>query len=73
VIDLFETNEALVVLLEADGKSELTESLPLHVDAVLADKSHATPAARNAARAATLGVVAVVGIVKLVLGVVSHF
>ena len=65
--------KSLRVLLESDVVGELTESLPLHVDSILADEAHSSPATGDTALASTFAVGAVVAHVEFVLGVVSHF
>jgi len=72
--NLFPIQEHLTVLGESNIVSALTEALSLHVDSVLADKSHTSLTSGDAALTGSLSVILGVGSVKLVgYTSLSHF
>lgn len=73
-IYIFSLSRYLVVLDETNVVSTLTEALSLHVDTVLADKSHTSLTSGNSALTASLSVSTGVSVIKLVRNTcLGHF
>ena len=71
---IFSLSRYLVVLDETNVVSTLTEALSLHVDTVLADKSHTSLTSGNSALTASLSVSTGVSVIKLVRNTcLGHF